>query len=98
MIRVNKIEPSYVTIREHRGAPAPGAPMVPMPMQLVPICKINAQCSLIHTLYQYRPSLVVRGDSAINNTQQSEEVKYEYLLYRIHVPDVRVQAPELSNG
>ena len=27
-----KIEPSYVTIRKHRGAPAPGAPMVPTPM------------------------------------------------------------------
>ena len=33
MISVYKIEPSYVTIRKHRGAPAPGAPMVPMPMR-----------------------------------------------------------------
>ena len=32
MISVYKIEPSYVTIRKHRGAPAPGAPMVPTPM------------------------------------------------------------------
>ena len=32
MIRVYKIEPRYVTIRKHRGAPAPGAPMVPTPM------------------------------------------------------------------
>ena len=31
MISVYKIEPSYVTIRKHRGAPAPGAPMVPTP-------------------------------------------------------------------
>ena len=34
MISVYKIEPSYVTIRKHRGAPAPGAPMVPTPMQI----------------------------------------------------------------
>jgi hypothetical protein len=29
-----KIQPSYniITIRKHRGAPAPGAPMVPTPM------------------------------------------------------------------
>ena len=33
MISHYKIEPSYVTIRKHRGAPAPGAPMVPTPMQ-----------------------------------------------------------------
>ena len=32
MISVYKIESSYITIRKHRGAPAPGAPMVPMPM------------------------------------------------------------------
>ena len=32
MISAYKIEPSYVTIRKHRGAPAPGAPMVPTPM------------------------------------------------------------------
>ena len=32
MISVYKIESSYVTIRKHRGAPAPGAPMVPTPM------------------------------------------------------------------
>jgi hypothetical protein len=32
MISVYKIEPSYVSIRKHRGAPAPGAPMVPTPM------------------------------------------------------------------
>ena len=32
MISVYKIEPSYVTIRKHRGALAPGAPLVPMPM------------------------------------------------------------------
>ena len=33
MISVYKIEPRYVTIRKHRGAPAPGAPMVPTPMK-----------------------------------------------------------------
>ena len=32
MISVYKSEPSYVTIRKYRGAPAPRAPMVPMPM------------------------------------------------------------------
>ena len=32
MISVHKVEPSYVTIRKHRGAPAPAAPMVPTPM------------------------------------------------------------------
>ena len=32
MISVYKIESSSVTIRKHRGAPAPGAPMVPTPM------------------------------------------------------------------
>ena len=26
------IEPSHVIIRKHRGAPAPGAPMVPTPL------------------------------------------------------------------
>ena len=39
MISVYKIESSYVTIRKHRGggggAPAPGAPMVPTPMNLI---------------------------------------------------------------
>ena len=35
MISVYKIEPSYVTIRKHRGAPAPRAPMVPTPMPRV---------------------------------------------------------------
>ena len=34
MISVYKIESSYITIRKHRGAPAPGAPMVPTPMGL----------------------------------------------------------------
>ena len=33
MISVHKMESSYVTIRKHRGAPAPGAPMVPTPMK-----------------------------------------------------------------
>ena len=32
MISVYKLEPSHVTIRKHRGAPAPIAPMVPTPM------------------------------------------------------------------
>ena len=30
MISVYKIEPSYLAIRKHRGAPAPGASMVPI--------------------------------------------------------------------
>ena len=38
MISVYKIEPSYVTIRKHRGAPAPGAPMVPTPMGILYMC------------------------------------------------------------
>ena len=36
MISVYKTESSYVTIRKHRGAPAPGAPMVPTPMTKLP--------------------------------------------------------------
>ena len=32
MISVYKILSSYIIIRKHRGAPAPGAPMVPTPM------------------------------------------------------------------
>ena len=43
MISVYKIEPSYVTIRKYRGAPAPGAPMVPTPMYRVS-CHIH--CAL----------------------------------------------------
>ena len=35
MISMYKIEPSYVTIRKYRGAPAPGAPMVPTPMSII---------------------------------------------------------------
>ena len=32
MIIVYKIEPSYVTIRKYRGAPAPRTPIVPTPI------------------------------------------------------------------
>ena len=39
MISVYKIEPSYyVIISNHRGAPAPGAPMVPTPMNNAAMC------------------------------------------------------------
>jgi hypothetical protein len=35
-ISMYKIQPSYITIKRHtRGAPAPGAPMVPMPMMQI---------------------------------------------------------------
>ena len=45
MISVYKIEPSYVTIRKHRGAPAPGAPMVPTPMVVATMTGISRQQS-----------------------------------------------------
>ena len=51
MISVYKIESSYVTIRKHRGAPAPGAPMVPTPMSgrlsPLPVVAIDLYLSII---------------------------------------------------
>ena len=44
MINVYKIELSYVTIGKHRGAPAPGAPMVPTPM------KTDMRCEETHAI------------------------------------------------
>ena len=61
MISVYKIESSYVTVRKHRGAPAPGAPMVPTPMG-----HTAAQGKLRHLWWRAYLTAGHRGDGQIS--------------------------------
>ena len=49
MISVYKIQSSYIIIQKHRGAPAPGAPMVPTPMPDKQ-CKYMTLCANYNTI------------------------------------------------
>ena len=66
MISVYKIEPSYVTIRKHRGAPAPGAPMVPTPMGQMDNLSVNFILSpLLPTIILKLPKLQLLVNSGL---------------------------------
>jgi hypothetical protein len=54
MISVCKIQPGYITIKKHRGAPAPGAPMVPTPMDYQPEGVLYLINAIIITAYEFK--------------------------------------------